>query len=138
MAGHGGGAWKVAYADFVTAMMAFFLVMWITAQNNAVKQAIAQYFQDPSSNSKRSSGGPPLLPSNKAGQIPGPSIVPGTKPGNALGVDHLRSNQVFNPWHGREETKYVRPARRQPALHGHHDPASPRIRPNWTKRPNNG
>ena len=30
MAGKGGGAWKVAYADFVTAMMAFFLVMWIT------------------------------------------------------------------------------------------------------------
>ncbi|MGD0656199.1 MAG: flagellar motor protein MotB [Thermoguttaceae bacterium] len=93
MAGHGGGAWKVAYADFVTAMMAFFLVMWITAQNGAVKQAIAQYFQDPGSNSKRSSGGPPLLPSIKSGQVPGPSIVPGTKPGNAVGVDRLRSNQ---------------------------------------------
>ena len=47
MAGKGGGAWKVAYADFVTAMMAFFLVMWITAQNKPVKQAIARYFQDP-------------------------------------------------------------------------------------------
>jgi len=93
MAGHGGGAWKVAYADFVTAMMAFFMVMWITAQNNAVKQAIAQYFQDPGSNSKRSTGGPPLLPSTKPGQMPGPSIVPGAKPGNALGVDHLRSNR---------------------------------------------
>ena len=34
MAGHGGGAWKVAYADFVTAMMAFFMVMWITAQKS--------------------------------------------------------------------------------------------------------
>ncbi|MGA2059940.1 MAG: flagellar motor protein MotB [Thermoguttaceae bacterium] len=93
MAGHGGGAWKVAYADFVTAMMAFFMVMWITAQNNAVKQAVAQYFQDPGSNSKKSSGGPPLLPSSKSGQMPGPSIVPGAKPGNALGVDHLRSNK---------------------------------------------
>jgi chemotaxis protein MotB len=93
MAGHGGGAWKVAYADFVTAMMAFFMVMWITAQNNAVKQAVAQYFQDPGSNSKRSSGGPPLMPSTKSGQIPGPSIVPSTKPGNALGVDRLRSNK---------------------------------------------
>jgi chemotaxis protein MotB len=47
MAGHGGGAWKVAYADFVTAMMAFFLVMWITAQNKPVKHAIAAYFEDP-------------------------------------------------------------------------------------------
>ena len=47
MAGHGGGAWKVAYADFVTAMMAFFMVMWICAQSKPVKQAISQYFNDP-------------------------------------------------------------------------------------------
>lgn len=47
MAGKGGGAWKVAYADFVTAMMAFFLVMWITAQNDQVKKAIAHHFTDP-------------------------------------------------------------------------------------------
>ncbi|MCE9607777.1 MAG: OmpA family protein [Planctomycetia bacterium] len=47
MAGGGGGAWKVAYADFVTAMMAFFLVMWIVAQNKPVKEAIAGYFRDP-------------------------------------------------------------------------------------------
>lgn len=48
MAGKGGGgAWKVAYADFVTAMMAFFLVMWITGQSKPVKQEIARYFEDP-------------------------------------------------------------------------------------------
>jgi chemotaxis protein MotB len=47
MAGKGGGAWKVAYADFVTAMMAFFLVMWITSQSDDVKKAIGGYFQDP-------------------------------------------------------------------------------------------
>ena len=47
MAGKGGGAWKVAYADFVTAMMAFFLVMWIVAQNKPVKEAVAKYFRDP-------------------------------------------------------------------------------------------
>lgn len=45
--GHHGGAWKVAYADFVTAMMAFFLVMWITGLSNEVKQSIAAYFKDP-------------------------------------------------------------------------------------------
>jgi flagellar motor protein MotB len=47
MAGKGGGAWKVAYADFVTAMMAFFLVMWICGQDTNVKRAVAYYFQDP-------------------------------------------------------------------------------------------
>jgi chemotaxis protein MotB len=45
--GHHGGAWKVAYADFVTAMMAFFLVMWLVAQSTAVKKAVAGYFKDP-------------------------------------------------------------------------------------------
>jgi flagellar motor protein MotB len=48
MAGKGGGgAWKVAYADFVTAMMAFFLVMWLCAQNSEVKKSVADYFSDP-------------------------------------------------------------------------------------------
>ena len=58
MAGKGGGAWKVAYADFVTAMMAFFMVMWITAQNKPVKEAIAHYFEDPSGFSDPSEGLP--------------------------------------------------------------------------------
>ena len=53
MAGKGGGSWKVAYADFVTAMMAFFLVMWIGAQDVKVKQAVANYFVDPSGASKK-------------------------------------------------------------------------------------
>jgi chemotaxis protein MotB len=45
--GHHGGAWKVAYADFVTAMMAFFLVMWIVGLNKPTRQAIAAYFNHP-------------------------------------------------------------------------------------------
>lgn len=45
--GHHSGAWKVAYADFVTAMMAFFLVMWILGLNQNIKEAIAGYFKDP-------------------------------------------------------------------------------------------
>ena len=45
--GHHGGAWKVAYADFVTAMMAFFLVMWIVGQSAQTKEGIAKYFRDP-------------------------------------------------------------------------------------------
>jgi len=45
--GHHGGAWKVAFADFMTAMMAFFLVMWLVGQSDDVKQAVAGYFRDP-------------------------------------------------------------------------------------------
>jgi chemotaxis protein MotB len=56
MAGAGGGAWKVAYADFVTAMMAFFLVMWIVAQNKDAKEAVSAYFRDPFGDSSRPSG----------------------------------------------------------------------------------
>ncbi len=47
MAGGSGGAWKVAYADFVTAMMAFFMVMWLTGQKEGVKEAVAGYFREP-------------------------------------------------------------------------------------------
>jgi len=46
-AAHHGGAWKVAYADFVTAMMAFFLVMWIMGLNQEAKAAVEGYFKDP-------------------------------------------------------------------------------------------
>ena len=46
-AGHHGGAWKVAYADFVTAMMALFIVLWIVGQSKQVKEYIANYFKDP-------------------------------------------------------------------------------------------
>lgn len=45
--GHHGGAWKVAFADFMTAMMAFFMVMWLIAMKQDVKAAIAAYFRDP-------------------------------------------------------------------------------------------
>ncbi len=45
--GHHGGAWKVAYADMVTAMLALFIVLWILAQSEEVKQNVAGYFRDP-------------------------------------------------------------------------------------------
>lgn len=45
--GHHGGAWKVAYADFVTAMMALFIVLWILGQDEKVIQNVAGYFKDP-------------------------------------------------------------------------------------------
>jgi chemotaxis protein MotB len=45
--GHHGGAWKVAYADFVTAMMALFIVLWVLGQSEEVKETVAGYFRDP-------------------------------------------------------------------------------------------
>ena len=45
---HHGGSWKVAFADFMTAMMAFFLVMWLLNQSDAVKKQVASYFSGPS------------------------------------------------------------------------------------------
>jgi len=57
--GHHGGAWKVAYADFVTAMMAFFLVMWLVTQSDIVKENVAGYFNDPGGWGKK--GGKSIL-----------------------------------------------------------------------------
>jgi chemotaxis protein MotB len=45
--GHHGGAWKVAFADFVTAMMALFMVLWLMNANQEEKEAISAYFNDP-------------------------------------------------------------------------------------------
>jgi chemotaxis protein MotB len=65
---HHGGAWKVAYADFVTAMMAFFLVMWIVAQSADVKAGVAGYFRDPGAFTE---GGRGVLPGAEAGTTGG-------------------------------------------------------------------
>src|SRR5579863_7010071 len=51
--GHHGGAWKVAYADFVTAMMALFIVLWLLNTNKPVREAVAGYFKDPSGTSSK-------------------------------------------------------------------------------------
>jgi chemotaxis protein MotB len=51
--GHHGGAWKVAYADFVTAMMALFIVLWLLNSSKQVQQAVGGYFRDPSGTSKK-------------------------------------------------------------------------------------
>ena len=45
--GHHGGAWKVAYADFVTALMSLFIVLWLTSTSDSVKESVAHYFNDP-------------------------------------------------------------------------------------------
>lgn len=48
VAGGHGGSWKVALADFMTAMMAFFLVMWLLGQSDQTKKAVSDYFSTPS------------------------------------------------------------------------------------------
>ena len=50
--GHHGGAWKVAYADFVTAMMALFIVLWLLNSSKQVQEAVGGYFKDPTGTSK--------------------------------------------------------------------------------------
>ena len=50
--GHHGGAWKVAYADFVTAMMALFIVLWLLNSSKKIQEAVGGYFRDPSGTSK--------------------------------------------------------------------------------------
>jgi chemotaxis protein MotB len=50
--GHHGGAWKVAYADFVTAMMSLFIVLWLMNTSKQIQQAVGGYFKDPTGSSK--------------------------------------------------------------------------------------
>ena len=68
--GHHGGAWKVAYADFVTTLMALFIVLWIVGQNEAVKTAVANYFKNPtilpgSRTATLTPGGAGILPAER-------------------------------------------------------------------------
>jgi chemotaxis protein MotB len=65
VAAKGGGAWKVAYADFVTALMAFFLVMWICGQDQAIRRAVSYYFNDPFNTSMIGTSKQP----NRAGSV---------------------------------------------------------------------
>jgi chemotaxis protein MotB len=51
--GHHGGAWKVAYADFVTAMMALFIVLWLLNSSKEVQVAVGGYFKDPTGTAKK-------------------------------------------------------------------------------------
>src|SRR4051812_18372919 len=96
--GHHGGAWKVAYADFVTAMMAFFLVMWLVGQSPQVKASVGSYFRDPGAFSE---GGRGILPGAEAGTSGGgqPSAsaaqavtdVEQAKRALELAAEHLRT-----------------------------------------------
>ncbi len=110
MAGKGGGAWKVAYADFVTAMMAFFLVMWIVGQDQKVRRSVSDYFSDPLGNIGETGGKTPsrtgaILEGLNSGSVPNETAVDGGKgrevhtydrnpsPPTAMVANWLRSNE---------------------------------------------
>ncbi|MBV9862574.1 MAG: OmpA family protein [Alphaproteobacteria bacterium] len=77
--GHHGGAWKVAYADFVTAMMAFFLLLWLlNVTTDIQKRGIADYFQATLASQSHSGAGG-VLGGVSLGQ-PGAEVVPSTIP----------------------------------------------------------
>jgi chemotaxis protein MotB len=89
--GHHGGAWKVAYADFVTAMMAFFLLMWlINTTSPQQKRGIADYFA-PASVSQSTSGSGGIL----AGTALGDDGVKSN--GSASAIDQLAPQSPPNP-----------------------------------------
>src|SRR2546421_5699040 len=75
-AGHGSSAWKVAYADFVTAMMAFFLVMWILGLSQDTRKAIAAYFNDPLGMMKSHSGGTKPISTGRDPEGGKPTVMP--------------------------------------------------------------
>ena len=102
--GHHGGSWKVAYADFVTAMMAFFLLMWLMATTNQEQRAaISEYFKNPSAEIGTSPN-----PSASAVQIGTASFLdpaapkkPGALRGSLL---TMRKSPSFPP-HAENETR---------------------------------
>ena len=99
-AGHHGGAWKVAYADFVTAMMAFFLVMWlVTAVSKEQRAAIFDYFKNPS-----------MEPGKSVKPSPG-QMGPGgasTSPINmGGGLDAPRTSRTLSPGIGTVMTSHM-------------------------------
>lgn len=114
----GGGAWKVAYADFVTAMMAFFLVMWICGQDQKIKQSVADYFLDPFGASKLGLSNRPtktgiVSEAISAGTIPYQESIPSGRGRNPYSTpddisratkwvgDWVHANkQVYDHWRG--------------------------------------
>jgi chemotaxis protein MotB len=67
----GGGAWKVAYADFVTAMMALFMVLWISAQDEKILIATSRYFQNPFHSAMSANAGVMPFNTNKVASTSG-------------------------------------------------------------------
>lgn len=85
--GHHGGSWKVAFADFMTAMMAFFLVMWLVGQGDDVKHAVAEYFRDPGK----------FMQQGKSGVLKGSSAVLKIESGTKIGPVKPKTQKEYIP-----------------------------------------
>ncbi len=108
--GHHGGAWKVAYADFVTAMMAFFLLLWLlNATTEEQKRAISNYFA-PASVSQTKSGAGGVLGGKTFAEGPMPSM--GGAPGVVMAMPPPDVGDPENEWKDEE------PAEGDPATSG--------------------
>ena len=87
--GHHGGSWKVAYADFVTAMMALFLCLWLTAQDTKIKDAVERAFRNPFSAVNKESTG--IIPNpEKDATTPKTDSSGKFKTANAIEMEMLR------------------------------------------------
>jgi flagellar motor protein MotB len=113
MAAGGGGAWKVAYADFVTAMMAFFLVMWLVGQDQKVKKSVADYFSDPLGGMDDGSGKKPINAGStfdqmNNGKIPDQEGVQKGRGSNAFGKTHHFSEdtKMVHDWMMEDQKSY--------------------------------
>jgi chemotaxis protein MotB len=124
--GHHGGAWKIAFADFMTAMMAFFLVLWIiSATDKNTKTLIARYFnpvklEEPARAQKGIHG----VPEKDAAYTPGadtapPSGKPSSERGEAMG-DKANDGAATRSSKQNEQTRPLAPSPLQPP-----DPAKP-------------
>ncbi len=123
MAGKGGGAWKVAYADFVTAMMAFFLVMWICGQDQQVRRGVSYYFQDPFNTtmvgtSKNASRTGSVADLNQFGNIPlsdSAALGRGRKAFSSIAGERAPATKLVSDWlhSDEEECKYWKEKARQ-------------------------
>ena len=104
-AGHHGGAWKVAYSDFITSMMCFFLVMWlVTTASQSTKKGIAEYFKDPGIFDKTKHGSP--LEIGASGLFPDEGYQPKEKTGkdfskiqNKINKDATKDDKFLNGSH---------------------------------------
>jgi chemotaxis protein MotB len=129
----GGGAWKVAYADFVTAMMAFFLVMWITSQNDDVKKAIGGYFQDPWGTSAEDSSPSMSMPVGVTGDAPFADTPTGVLP-NRWPQSNMENATEKEPgaasvWQQKQKVHLLNTDRNLPALVVTFDEASSELPP---------
>ena len=117
MAG-GGGAWKVAYADFVTAMMAFFMVMWLTAKPGS-KKAVGGYFQDPWGTSSESSTPTMQTPAGLSGNAPfgdAPTgVLPNRSPQANTKTPRRRKPGAASVWQQKQKVYLLAQHRSQPA-----------------------